>query len=502
MFNILIKIYVHTMSFLQRIIICINRFFLIEKSIIKVETEKFNVITFSDLIGDPSASIVPFYFPSKPPITDYSFVYRIVQKLTIVLNYYTPYLYHPAPTDQEKFINTFWTFLYRLAGIPKPILSPIFKHDYLALFLTEGPLYYLLEKNHAENSYVVDFTALSTGEFKDGVYPYGGKVYLNKRSNDEFYHVEKAFYNNKLYYPTDPFWKTVYDIMISNCIFINTLLDHFGTLHSLIGNHFALATMNNLPPNHLLRLFLEPHIKYTTGFDYGISSLGFIGTNAFFHQDYPYKDITHVYKQIESYCKRFNFTKTNPRNHLFVSNKLKINILSLYEAVNNYVTNGINLAYPNINIMSDPYLIKFIKNLNDLIPNGIGCSGQTQIIKSDLIEILSTFLYLIIVKHPADSTILYDALSHFLLMPSSIQMNPKPLSYMFSNFKMGLVVLLFQGGKNNLLDQVHSYVNTNHELSNITREFIMDLNRIEHMIEQNPSILPIYPSELYASVSY
>jgi hypothetical protein len=209
--------------------------------------------------------------------------------------------------------------------------------------------------------------------------------------------------------PTDPGWGQACKIALCAASTHLSLVRHFNWVHLAGGAQLAIATRNHLKANHPLCRLLWPYI-YATQQSNDMVTRGQMVQGGDFETifSFTFRGMCDLFDDTYGkYQNRVNDPRTdgNWRRVRVVDfeTPTQQNLEALFEVMHRFVRNYLNIYYsPNATdasgVRRDTEMLKWLEELNALVPNGVGISPE-YVTRDTLARLLASQLYLVTVQH-------------------------------------------------------------------------------------------------------
>ena len=262
-------------------------------------------------------------------------------------------------------------------------------------------------------------------DYHEGLYPLGVRVLFQRipdhragnptgvSSRLRAYQIE---YDRRITQPDNPDWELAKRIALCAVTTHLSLVRHFNWVHLATGEPLAIATRNSLPPNHPLCRLLWPHI-YGTQQSNAIVTPGQMVKGGDFDSIFSF---THR-GMCRLFAQSFNDSSLDVNDPAVDGGNRDIlnqgfatptqqNLEQLFEVFLRHAERYVNFYYPSdAEVAADPGINDWLRQLDRLIPNGIGSVvNLASVTREGLGRLIARFIYLVSVQHEIVGTFLWN----------------------------------------------------------------------------------------------
>lgn len=402
------------------------------------------------------------------PRDEKSLAQTVVTKLQLFLyKVYPPMQAGLPPIDAnpDVALKKAYTWLHR-SKFPPPGLPPEFLGSPdLGSLAVRGPFACYLEK-HGDGIFKWDLESLQNYEVHEGLYPLGVKVLFKL---DEVGRSLRAFQIDSALgtsTPADPSWELSKKLAMCAVSTHLSLVRHFNWVHLAGGAQFAIATRNQLPPDHPLLRLLWPYIYATAQSQDNVTPAQMLKGGDFETIfSFTFKGIC---KLFEDTWHEFPIIVNDPemdaearqvRNAGFDTPTMD-DLERLFNTMLEHATNYLRLYYPDSpqesstdEVRRDEHILAWLDELNALLPNGAGVTRDDLTFES-LARLVARFIYLATVQHEILGSFLWNYQLWTHRQPARV----------------------YRNGQREPLDVYQRLVNANYNLNVTRRELIFDFS--------------------------
>jgi arachidonate 15-lipoxygenase len=371
----------------------------------------------------------------------------------------------PIDANPDVALKKAYTWLHR-TKFPAPGLPPEFLGSPdLGSLAVRGPYSCYLEK-HGERIFKWDLESLNNYEVHDGLYPLGVKVLFKL---DEVGRSLRAFQIDSALgtsTPSDPSWELSKKLALCAVSTHLSLVRHFNWVHLAGGAQFAIATRNQLPPDHPLMRLLWPYIYATAQSQDNVTPAQMLKGG----------DFETIFSfTFKAMCKLFDDTwhqfpiivndpekdaEARQVRHAGFDTPSMDDLERLFNTMLEHATNYLRLYYPDTpevsstaEVREDEHILAWLDELNTLLPNGAGVTREDLTFES-LARLVARFIYLATAQH--------ELLGSFL--------------WNYQLWTHRQPVRVYRNGQREPLDVYQRLVNANYNLNVTRRELIYDFS--------------------------
>jgi arachidonate 15-lipoxygenase len=215
--------------------------------------------------------------------------------------------------------------------------------------------------------------------------------------------------------PSDADWGLAQKIALCAATTHVSLVRHFNGVHLAAGAPFAIATRNNLPPDHPLRRLLWPHM-YGTQYSNQLITIGQLSKGGDFDSTFSF---THrgMCKLLSDTYEQYDITVLDPEREArqqgildagFDTPALK-NRMSLFDVFHAHALRYLRLYYEgDEKLRADAYFQGWIEELNRIIPNGVQKLLGEDVSIGNAARLIAAFIYMASVEHEILGTGLWN----------------------------------------------------------------------------------------------
>jgi hypothetical protein len=214
--------------------------------------------------------------------------------------------------------------------------------------------------------------------------------------------------------PTDPEWDNATKIALCAASTHLSLVRHFNWVHLAGGAQLAIATRNSLSRNHPLCRLLWPY-TFGTQQSNDMVTRGQMVLGGDFETIFSFT-FDGMCKLFDETYRQYSNLVNDPEEDGRARGLLKVgfetptqeNLEALFKVMHRFVRNYLAIYYPrNANAGNDPETLAWLKELNTLVPNGIGLDPQN-FTWDELARMLAGQLYLVTAQHEILGSFLWN----------------------------------------------------------------------------------------------
>jgi len=284
----------------------------------------------------------------------------------------------------------------------------------LGRLAVESPYAVFLERDD-EGTLQWDFRELAEFEHHDGLCSLGLRVLFSERPRTRDLVVERIeSVELGTVTPDDDTWPRANQLAVTAATTHAALSRHFAAVHLISGNHWDVATRNQLPVDHALHRLLRPHVFNSFYTNYGVTRA----------QMLPAGDFVNVYSftpsgmaaYFDAAYRSYDITVTDPvadwaRRGLGAESfdtPTHDNLVELFELAHAHTARYVDAYFESDEqLRGDPAVAAWIRELAELVPNGLG-GVETAPTKSGLARLIAGYISEGSVIHDLVGTTLWD----------------------------------------------------------------------------------------------
>jgi hypothetical protein len=384
----------------------------------KPDQERINTIALGAAQpGIPAEKVQVF---ATLPKDEKSFGMRVSVSVALLSNKYLPPMDPDLPEidpDIDK------ALAYGLSdGYAKAFRAPILPHIYAGAGLPElGDLavqspYSVFLTRGSDGILEMDFTMLRDFEHQEGLRSLGvcvrfsesaetGKVTAREIESDEYGTVHTV----------DPEWEASVAVAVCAATTHMSLTRHFNYVHLISGNHWEIATRNNLAPNHPLYRLVWPHIFNSLFTNHAITAVqmlpdgDFVNMFSFTHEGLmKYYDAMYEAYDIRMTDPEADWDRRGLDGSTFNAPSHE-NLCEMFDLMYDHTKRYVNAYYESDeNLQDDRSVSAWLSDLDSLIPNGLNGALSSGLTRDGLARVIAAYIYEGNTIHDLTGTSLWD----------------------------------------------------------------------------------------------
>jgi hypothetical protein len=384
----------------------------------KPDQERINTIALGAAQpGIPAEKVQVF---ATLPKDEKSFGMRVSVSVALLSNKYLPPMDPDLPEidpDIDK------ALAYGLSdGYAKAFRAPILPHIYAGAGLPElGDLavqspYSVFLTRGSDGILEMDFTMLRDFEHQEGLRSLGvcvrfsesaetGKVTAREIESDEYGTVHTV----------DPEWEASVAVAVCAATTHMSLTRHFNYVHLISGNHWEIATRNNLAPNHPLYRLVWPHIFNSLFTNHAITAVqmlpdgDFVNMFSFTHEGLmKYYDAMYEAYDIRMTDPEADWDRRGLDGSTFNAPSHE-NLCEMFDLMYDHTKRYVNAYYESDEDLQDDRSVSaWLSDLDSLIPNGLNGALSSGLTRDGLARVIAAYIYEGNTIHDLTGTSLWD----------------------------------------------------------------------------------------------
>jgi len=372
----------------------------------------------------------------------------------------------PIATHLTGLLTEIYPARYRKIWPQPPVVPPELQaDDVLAALAVSGPFAMYLQKastldnvvdssaGHAgPDDYVIDMSAFAAYEPKPGLLAPGGLgIFV---VDDDMLRTRGIVYEGQLHRLGDPTFDRALKVLLCALNTHLTTLHHNVTLHLAYVTPMAVASTNELDPDHPIRRLLHPALHTTLIGNYEVAKFQIVGAGSFatklFSYDYPT-----LVRMINDHLRDFRVADLDPEV-AFATRGLGgapvalpywADSLALWHIIHDYTDRYVGHYYADeTSVAADSQLQRWTAALDRLLPSGLYddraylTSGEP-LDRATLARVCATFLHVSSTTHDVVNNAVWDysTLNYAIptVVPESLEPQDVRLSFDLLNTIIG-----------------------------------------------------------------
>lgn len=367
----------------------------------------------------PGVQIDNIMMADHIPPGETSRIMHLAFRFRIWLTGVFPPVVHGLPEikeDVDAAVKEAYTCGYR-ALYPVPRRPEIYEGSNLpdlGLVATTSPYACFLQRD-AEGKFLWDFRDLDDHEIYPGLRPLGSCVEFKLDVGNRRLFATKISCVLGEITPDDDRWEEAVRTAMCAASTQISLVNHFNWVHLACGGPFSVATRNNLHRDHPLCRLMWPHMFGTQNSNY-LVTMGQMLHRGDFETIFSF---TH-----DGMCGLFSKTYDSYRASVMVPEMdwrdrglptddfdapVQDNLQQLYDVMHAHTRRYVDAYYESDTaIAHDEVVVAWIRDLNALIPNGIGEITGGAVTREGVARLAAGFIYMASVQHEALGSLLWN----------------------------------------------------------------------------------------------
>lgn len=292
------------------------------------------------------------------------------------------------------------------AGDGWPELGDLAVESPYSVFLTRGP----------GGTLEMDFSMLGNFEHQPGLRSLGvcvrfsespdhGRLKATEIESDEYGSVHQG----------DPDWEASTALAICAATTHMSLTRHFNYVHLVSGNHWEIATRNNLPPSHPLYRLVWPHLFNSLFTNYAITAVqmlpdgDFVNMFSFTHEGLiSYYDAMYEAYDIRMTDPEADWQRRGLAGSTFDAPSQQ-NLCELFDLMFEHAKRYVHTYYESDqDLQGDVAVVAWLEDLDALIPNGLNGALSGGITRDGVARVIAAYIYEGNTIHDLTGTSLWD----------------------------------------------------------------------------------------------
>jgi arachidonate 15-lipoxygenase len=298
-----------------------------------------------------------------------------------------------------------------------PILPDIYKGDglpELGDLAVQSP-YAVFLSRASDGILEMDFTTLGDFEHQQGLRSLGVLVRFSETDDGRLTATEIVSNEYGAVYSDDAGWQASHALAICAATTHMSLTRHFNYVHLVSGNHWELATRNNLPPDHPLYRLLWPHIFNSLFTNYAITAVqmlpdgDFVNMFSFTHDGLMrYYDAMYEAYDIRMTDPEADWERRGLEGSTFSAPSHE-NLCEMFDITFSHTNRYVNAYYESDGeLREDAAVSAWLNDLDSLIPNGLNGALSGGLTREGLARIIAAYIYEGNTIHDLTGTSLWD----------------------------------------------------------------------------------------------
>lgn len=427
--------------------------------------------------------------------------------------------------DYDRFLDQVYPSRYRKIWSTPPVAPPEFQSDdVLAALAVSGPFAMYLRRAStledvdalslsaaAPNDFVIDMTMFDGHEAKQGLLAPGGLAVFGV--DGDRLRTKGIVYQGELHPPGDRSFVRASRVFLCAMNTHLTTLTHNVTLHLGFVTPMAVASTNELSPDHPIRRLLHPAFQTTLIGNHEVAAFQIVGEGSFATQLFSHEYETLV-NLINEHLADFRPVDLDPQAAFdyqgLAGSSLALPFwdddLALWQINLQYVSRYVEHYYQNDPAVADDReLVAWAASLDSLLPSGLYddrdylVAGQP-LTRATLARLCATYLHTSSATHDVVNNAVWDysTLSYVVptVVPSSLEHQDVRLSFDLMNTILGTwkpFNMLIDGVSDLALDDTGRAIMDDYVQALVERQAVMNT--------EPRRAGRIYPAELNPSVS-
>ena len=291
-------------------------------------------------------------------------------------------------------------------GDDPPELGDVAVQSPYSVFLTRG----------SDGTLEMDFTMLGDFEHQEGLRSLGVRVRFSESVDDgrlTAIEIESDEYG--MVHDGDPDWEASEALAICAATTHMSLTRHFNYVHLISGNHWEIATRNNLATDHPLYRLVWPHIFNSLFTNYAITAVQMLPDGDFVNMF----SFTHdgLMKYYDAMYEAYDIAMTDPEadwerrgleGSTFYAPSHE-NLCEMFDLMFEHTKRYVNAYYESDEELQDDESVSaWLHDLDSLIPNGLNGALSGGVTREGLARVIAAYIYEGNTIHDLTGTSLWD----------------------------------------------------------------------------------------------
>jgi hypothetical protein len=358
----------------------------------------------------------------------------------------------PIATDLGGLLGEIYPARYRKIWPHPPVEPPELEtDDVLAALAVSGPFAQYLEKTSADEC-AIDMSVFDAYEPKPGLLAPGGVATF--AVDGDRLHTRGIAYEGQLHPPGGPGFDRAQQALLCALNTHLTTLFHNATVHLGYVTPMAVASTNELDPDHPIRRLLHPALHTTLIGNYEIATFQIVGGRSFATKLFSY-DYATVARMINDHLRDVRIADLDP-DVAFAARGLAdtpialpywADSLALWQIARDYVDRYVAHSYvDDASVAADEQLQRWTVALDRLLPSGLYddhgyLTVGTPLDRATLTKVCATFLHVSSATHDVINNSVWDysTLNYAIptVVPASLEPQDVRMSFDFMNTLIG-----------------------------------------------------------------
>ena len=308
------------------------------------------------------------------------------------------------------------------SGYRKAFRAPVLPHIYdgdgkpeLGDLAVQSPYSVFLERGD-DGVLQWDFRVLGEFEHQDALRSLGLRVHFSESIDTRrLTAVEIDSEEYGVVRRGDPDWEASRTLAVCAATTHMSLTRHFNYVHLISGDHWEVATRNNLPADHPLYRLVWPHIFNSLFTNYAITAVQLLPNGDFVNMfSFTHAGLLQYY---DTMYERYDIAMTDPeadweRRGLAdakFDSPSQENLRDLFSVMHDHATRYIYAYYESdLELHGDTAVADWLAGLDALIPNGLNGALDGGVTRDGLARVIAAYIYEGNTIHDMAGTTLWD----------------------------------------------------------------------------------------------
>jgi arachidonate 15-lipoxygenase len=294
--------------------------------------------------------------------------------------------------------------IYTGDGLPE--LGDLAVQSPYSVFLSRAP----------DGTLEMDFSMLGDFEHQQGLRSLGVRVRFTESVDDgRLAATEIVSDEYGTVHGDDPDWEASVALAVCATTTHMSLTRHFNYVHLISGNHWELASRNNLPPDHPLYRLIWPHIFNSLFTNYAITTIqmlpdgDFVNMFSFTHDGLmKYYDAMYEAYDIRMTDPEADWERRGLEGSTFSAPSHE-NLCEMFDLTFAHTKRYVDAYYDSDEeLREDAAVSAWLRDLDSLIPNGLNGALSGGLTRDGLARIIAAYIYEGNTIHDLTGTSLWD----------------------------------------------------------------------------------------------